>query len=159
MPLITPELAQFLDGPNSIVVGTQDGKLMPECARALLLRCGSDGDSATVWLPAAVAARTIANLAVDKRIAIAAELPSQHKTRQLKGVATKVGDAPANRRATLEQAFELFIVQCGTVGLPRRLLERVVLWPAVEISVRVSAVFEQTPGPGAGEPLPATSVA
>jgi hypothetical protein len=153
MALITPELREFLDGPNSMVAATRDGQKMPECARVLVLRCGDDGESVTLWLPAAVSARTVANLAVDRRIAVAVELPALHKTRQLKGTAIKVGNAPARRRPMLDEAFERFIQQCTTVGMPRRLLERVVRWPATEIAMKVEAVFEQTPGPGAGEPL------
>ncbi|HXU80292.1 MAG TPA: pyridoxamine 5'-phosphate oxidase family protein [Polyangia bacterium] len=152
MPLITPELARFLEGPNSIIVATQDGQRMPECARGLLLRCPG-GDDVTLWLPAAVAARTAANLAVEPRIAVAAELPSAHVTRQLKGIATRVLTAPDQRRALLDEGWEAFVQQCGTVGLPRRLLDRVVRWPVTEIHIRVNAVFDQTPGPGAGEPL------
>jgi hypothetical protein len=155
MALLTPALRQFLEGPNSIIVGTQNGQLVPECARGLMLRCG-EGDQVSVWLPVSASARTIANLAADERIAIALELPSAHVTRQLKGVAIKVGAAPAKRRAMLDEGFERFIEQCGTVGLPRRLLDRVVRWPATEIVVRVEAVFEQTPGPGAGEPFEET---
>src|SRR4029453_1259831 len=99
MALISAELREFLEGPNSIIVATQDGKLMPEAARAMVLRCEQDGDRVTVWLPTTVSARTVANMAIDKPIAVAVELPSQHKTRQLKGVATKVGPAPAKRCA------------------------------------------------------------
>jgi hypothetical protein len=151
MPLITPELARFLEGPNSIIVATQDGQRMPECARGLLLRC--QGDDVTVWLPSAVSARTEANLAADPRIAVAAELPSAHLTRQLKGVVTRVLTAPESHRSLLEEGFEAFVQQCGSVGIPRRLLERVIRWPATEVHLRVNAVFDQTPGPGAGEPL------
>src|SRR6185436_18178589 len=142
MPLITPELARFLEGPNSIIVATQDGQRMPECARGLLLRCPG-GDDVTLWLPAAVEAR----------IAVAAELPSAHVTRQLKGIATRVLTAPDQRRALLDEGWEAFVQQCGTVGLPRRLLDRVVRWPVTEIHIRVNAVFDEARGPGAGEPL------
>jgi hypothetical protein len=153
MPVLTADLRQFLEGPNSIIVATQDGGLMPEAARALVLRCGEDGDSVTMWLPVSEAPRTVANLKADPRIAVAVELPSMHITRQLKGVATKVGNAPAKRRALLDEAFEAFTLQCLAIGLPRRLLDRVVRWPATEITMRVESVFEQTPGPGAGELL------
>jgi hypothetical protein len=50
----------------------------------------------------------------------------------------------------LNEAFEAFTQQCLSIGLPRRLLDRVMRWPATEIVMRVNAVFDQTPGPGAG---------
>jgi hypothetical protein len=148
--VISDELRQFLEGPNSIVVGTQDGRLIPEAARALVLRCGADGDSVTLWLPVSEASRTVTNVAIDQRIAVAVELPALHKTRQLKGVVTKVGNASVKRRAMLDAAFEAFTEQCLAIGLPRRLLDRVVRWPATEVAMRVTSVFDQTPGPGAG---------
>jgi hypothetical protein len=154
MPVLSRELVEFLEGPNSIVVATHDGKLHPEVTRGLTLRCTGD-DTVRVWLPARPAARAVANLALEKRIAVAVELPSLHKTRQLKGVVTAVRPAPDDRRALIDEAFAGFSAQCATIGVPPRLLERVVLWPAVEIELRVDAVFEQTPGPGAGEPLEA----
>ena len=39
MPPLTPEQIAFLEGPNSLVIATQDGNLVPEVTRGLALRC------------------------------------------------------------------------------------------------------------------------
>ena len=39
------------------------------------------------------------------------------------------------------------------VGLPRVATDGWVMWPAVAVRFRVNALFDQTPGPGAGAPL------
>ena len=38
--------------------------------------------------------------------------------------------------------------------MPARLLHPVVRWPALEIVVEVNEIYDQTPGPGAGEKCP-----
>lgn len=72
---------------------------------ALALRYGGDGQSMTLWLPAAPAARSAANLAVEKRLAVSVEL-RRHTPR-----ASSRGWPPrwATRRrarALVDQAFE-----------------------------------------------------
>jgi hypothetical protein len=43
--------------------------------------------------------------------------------------------------------------QLAAVGVSRTLSRRVAWFPSVAIEVRVSEMFEQTPGPNAGVPL------
>ena len=151
MPPLAPALVEFLHGPNSILVATQDGALVPEVARGLAVR--SDGpDRLTVWLGAAASGHTARNLARDSRIAVVLERPTTHRTLQLKGRSVVVRPAPDEDRAYAHAYLDAFFDECGQLGLPRRLLERVARWPLLRIDVEVSALFEQSPGPGAGEP-------
>ena len=152
MPL-TPEQVAFLEGPNSLVVGTQDGRRVPEATRALALRHEA-GDRVTVYLPAGSSDQAVANLAREPRIAVGVSRPSTHKTYQLKGRALEVKPAPADAQPALEQAFAAFVQEAAAVGLPPRLLQPVVYWPAVMVLVEVSEVYDQTPGPGAGGRCP-----
>jgi hypothetical protein len=149
MPLLSPEQRAFLEGPNTLAVATQDGNLMPEATRALTLRCLAD-DRVVVWFPAGIAARAQANLARDPRLAVAVSRPSTHQTFQLKGRAVSVRAAGPEARATIDQAFAAFLQEAGAVGMPPRLLQPIVLWPALEVEIEVSEVYDQTPGPGAG---------
>jgi Pyridoxamine 5'-phosphate oxidase len=153
MPPLTPEQIAFLEGPNSLVIATQDGNLVPEVTRGLALRC-QGGDRVLVWLPARIASRAAANLKVEPRIAVGVSRPSSHQTFQLKGRALKVAEAAPEVQATLEQAFAAYIQEVGAVGMPARFLQPVVRWPLLEILVEVSEIYDQTPGPGAGEKCP-----
>ena len=154
MSLIDDQRAAFLSGPNSVTLATQDGQLRPSCTRALGLRCHAEGDLVTVWLAAAVAGRIAENLAVEPRIAVGVNRASTHQTFQLKGRAVAVRPAPPEREAEYAGHFRALVGEVAQVGLPRRLLEPVVLWPALEIDIEVSEIFDQTPGPGAGERCP-----
>lgn len=153
MPLLSPEQIAFLEGPNTLAIATQDGNLVPEAARALNLRHLGDNRVA-VWLASGVVGRTQQNLTREPRIAVAVSRPSSHQTFQLKGRAVSVKLAGPEARATIEQAFAAFLQEAAAVGLPARLLQPVVLWPALEIVVEVSEIYDQTPGPGAGDRCP-----
>jgi hypothetical protein len=150
MPPFSPEQIAFLEGPNSLVIATQDGNLVPEVTRAVALRC-QGSDQVVVWLPARIATRAVANLKHETRIAVGVSRPSSHKSLQLKGRVLRVAEAATEAQANLERAFEAFIQEAGTVGLPARLLHPVVRWPVVEVTVEVMEIYDQTPGPGAGE--------
>lgn len=151
MPLLSDDLISFLDGPNSVMMATQNGSLKPTSTRALTLECVPGQDRVKVWLPSAVAERALADVRVDKRIAVGCSRASSHQTFQLKGHVVNVRTLPDEIRPELTRRFALFAQECEQVGLPRRLLERVVIWPAVEIEVAVQEIYDQRPGPGAGE--------
>jgi hypothetical protein len=147
---LTEDLRQFLAGPVSIAVATQDGALHPDCTRALAIRPGPGPNQVTVWLPTPIAERACSNLGRDPRIAVGASRPTTHQTFQLKGRAVRVAPGGDDARAIIDGCFEAFTQEALQVGMPRRLLDRVVRWPVVEVEVEVEDVFDQTPGPGAG---------
>ena len=153
MPPLSPAQIAFLEGPNTLAIATQDGNLVPEVTRALTLRHLGDG-RVVVWVVAHTAGGAVANLQREPRIAVGASRPSSHQTFQLKGRAVTVRDAAPEAQATIERAFEDFVKEAGAVGLPARLLQPVVRWPALEIVVEVNEIYDQTPGPGAGERCP-----
>jgi hypothetical protein len=150
MPLLSPAQIAFLEGPNSLVIATQDGSLIPQATRGLTVRCLGP-DRVVAWLPASLAGPAVANLAREPRIALGVSRPSSHQTFQLKGRAVKVGPAAPEAEATVDRAFEAFVQEATAVGMPLRLLQPIVRWPAVEIVVEVTEIYDQTPGPGAGE--------
>ena len=86
MPAITADRAEFISGPNTVVVGTHDGTLHPTSTHGLCVLCSpGGGDRVLVWLPAALAQRALADLAVEPRLAVTCNRASTHRTLQLKG--------------------------------------------------------------------------
>lgn len=151
MPPLTAEIVSFLEGPNSILIATQGGDLVPEIARALTIRCAPDRQRVTITLPTA-AARSIAHLQQDGRIAVVLERPTTHRTLQVKGRAIAIYPTPDSDRPFVERSMQAFFGECELVGMPRRLTDRAARWPLVSVDVEIDQAFEQTPGPGAGEP-------
>jgi hypothetical protein len=154
MALITPPIAAFIEGPNSIMVASHDADLVPEIARAIAVRCAPDGQHVTVVLPTLASHGVIQQLQADPRIAIVLELSSTHRTLQIKGRVVSQRATPDAERALVEQAVLDFAAVLEQIGMPRRLTERLIFWPATSLEVQVDQLFEQSPGPGAGEPLP-----
>lgn len=153
MSRLTAETAQFLEGPNSIMVASHDAGLVPAIARAVALRCAPDGRHLTVFLPTGAAAEVLAQLRADPCVAVVAELVSTHRTLQVKGRVATLAPTPLHERPFIEGAVAAFFEVCAQIGLPRRLTERLVRWPTISVEIAIEQVFEQSPGPGAGEPL------
>ena len=58
-------------------------------------------------------------------------------------------DQTLTQDATGTLAYLMF----EAMGLPRAMLDGCKAWPCTAIDVQVTQLFEQTPGPGTGEPL------
>jgi hypothetical protein len=151
--VISDEVFAFLAGGKSIVVGSRDAQLLPECARAVGLRAWPDRRHVSVFLPLATSARTLENLRDNGRIAITVSNPPDHRTVQLKGTLHAL--APASEEDV--EAVRAYIAQVAAVldvlGMPAQLVSRINGLPCVRADVRVGELFLQTPGPGAGMAL------
>jgi len=151
--LIGSELQQFLESGVSVLAGTRDRILVPEAIRGFGLRVEAQGRELAVFVPRVWGARTLANLRDNGRIAVAAARPADHRSVQVKGALVEVRDGDATDRAAIERYRELLVRDFGAIGYPPRVLHRLNVWPCDVVRLRVEALFEQTPGPRAGEPL------
>jgi hypothetical protein len=83
------------------------------------------------------------NLRANGAIAVTCSRPSTYRTVQLKGVATELGDPTGGQLEAVQRHLDSFIREVETV-LGADLLS---------VTFEVREVFEQTPGPKAGERL------
>lgn len=151
--MLSAELASFLESGIAILVGTRDARLFPECMRAIGARVEAGGAELTIFLPEAVAARTVANLRENGRLAVGFSRASDHRSFQVKGRVLALGPARETDRADIERYRCALAAELQAVGLPPRITLRMVHWPAHAVRLHVDSVFVQTPGPGAGAPL------
>lgn len=152
--MIDGSLAEFLQQGLGIHVGTRDTRDEPHGARALALTVDADGVRLTVYLATVAATRLLADLESNGQIAVSLGRPVDDRACQVKGVVTTIRAARAEERAVVLAQFEGFRDQLDAIGIPRVLTQRWATWPAMAIEFRATAVFEQTPGPGAGEARP-----
>jgi hypothetical protein len=150
---ISAELAAYLEAGVSITVGTRDGALNPDGARAWAVRVDADRVHLTVFVHAGAAPALLRNLEAHPEIALAFDRPIDNRACQVKGRFETSRRARADERAMVERQADGFLAQLETIGIPRALTAGWMVWPAVAIRLRVTELFEQTPGPGAGEPL------
>jgi hypothetical protein len=150
---IPDELAAFLESGVSIVVATRDGELSPDGAAGMAVRVHADRSHLTVFLYEEAARRVLRNLKSHPEIALDLDLPTTHRACQVKGLYVSSRRAKAAERAEVERQGEAFAADLEAIGIPRVMLAGWKTWPCTAIEVRVTQLFEQTPGPGAGEPL------
>jgi len=143
-----------LEPGTSVLVGTVDARGVPSCCRGLALVSDDDLATARVYVPIATSQETIANIATTARIAVCMSHPVDHATIQLKGRAVATRLATEAEAARVRGLFKEFGAVLGTIGIPQTVMRTIVDWPAFAIDIEVDAVFEQTPGPKAGVPLP-----
>jgi hypothetical protein len=149
---IPSELHDFLESGITILVGSRDARLVPEAVRGVCGRIGKDGTELTIWLPAATAARTLANVADNARLAVYF-CSIDHRSFQFKGRVTSTREARPEERVELERYRAALAQHWGCIGMPPRLTHRMVVWPAHALTMQVESVFVQTPGPGSGVAL------
>jgi hypothetical protein len=152
---IPEELVDFFEGGTSILVGTCDAAQRPENARAVGARVARDRRRIEIYLNEATAARTLANLKTNPRIAVCFCRPIDHRTVQVKGRALSSRTADDSEKVVVERYLSAFVEALYLVGMTRSLTSRLGRWPSVVVELEVSELFHQTPGPGAGRRLDA----
>lgn len=153
-PMIIPsEVIESLQGGLSLLVAScgRDGR--PACTRGVGLRIWPDRQHVTLFLAIATAKPVSEQLLVRPSIAFVISRPSDYRTVQMKGTVVAQRDAAESDRALVSEYVRAFADQVDDLGVPRQIGLRIAHWPCLALDVRVSEIFVQTPGPGAGEPL------
>jgi hypothetical protein len=152
--MISPELAAFLHGGVSIHIATRSGNLEPHGARVAAVAIDPDGTHVTAYVPKVAAAPIVADLKANRQAAICFVRPHDDRACQLKGEFLGAGPAAARERTTIERQWKAFVADLAQIGFARQATEGWKTWPAIAVRLRVTALFNQTPGPGAGAPIP-----
>lgn len=152
--MLTDErVRRYLGAGMHMAVGTVDAAGNPCVCDAVALALDPGGSAVTVYLPVAIAAETVANLATNGRVAIVSTFPPDHGTVQLKGRSRGVRLAGPEQRDFVAESLGRLAEVLEQMGLPRAITLSVQHWPAFAVDVEVESVFDQTPGPRAGELL------
>lgn len=148
--MIPQPIVEFLKTGISVMVGTRDTSLMPECTRAWGIEVGAGRGAVTVFLSEAFAGKTIENLRGNGNIAVTCTRPTDHTTCQLKGRVLSIKPATKAHRGVSRRWHRDFIAELRAIGVPSALGEAWIAEPTVAVEIAVTEVFDQTPGPGAG---------
>ena len=151
--MIPPDLHEFLEAGVSVLVGTRSDRLLPEAARGLAARVEAGGAELTVFLPKATSDQTIEYLRHNGRIAVCVSRPCDHRSVQLKGSVISIREADESDRQHILQYRIALAETWGTIGIPPRITLRMSHWPCHAVRLRAESIFNQTPGPGAGNSL------
>lgn len=149
--MIHPAMVELLQTGVSVVVGTRDAALMPECTRAWGIRVGTDRRTVTIFLTETISKQTFENLRENGHVAISCTRPTDHVACQLKGRLRAIRPADQRDREDSRQWHRAFVEEVVAVGMPASVCEAWITEPALAVDIDVTDVFHQTPGPGTGE--------
>lgn len=153
--MISDDVAQFLQQGLSIHIATRDARMAPLGARALALRVDEDRRRLTVYVTETAAERLLPALESSRQAAVNVGRPEDDRACQVKGVLEGIRHADATDRQVIESQWRGLLNQLALIGVAPDAVASWVTWPALAIELRATALFEQTPGPLAGAPLPA----
>jgi len=148
---LSQELADFLQSGISISIATRDGSLTPNGTRAWAVTADDDRTHITAFLYANTAEPILRDLHAHPEVALGFDRPSDSRACQVKGSYVASHRCRAVDRKVIDRQVAGFFADLGTIGIPAALFRGWKTWPAVAIRIRVTDVFHQTPGPGAGE--------
>jgi hypothetical protein len=151
--MIDRELARFLGEGLGIHIGTRDKHLQPNGARVTAISVDDDGTHVVVYVPEVAAPRVLHDLQTTGPAAVVLARPTDDKACQIKGVFAGARPATAAERPGVAAQWARFLDNLELIGIPRAALAAWSIWPSVAIRIRVTALFNQTPGAGAGAPL------
>lgn len=152
--MITTDLAAFLEGGVAIHIATRNDRLEPNGARVAAVKVEPDGAHVTAYVPKVAARPIIADLEANQQIALGFGRPSDDRACQIKGIFVGSRAALPRERKLVDRQWDALLADLAHIGFPRQLTEGWKTWPSIAIRLRVTALFSQTPGPGAGAPMP-----
>ncbi len=148
---LTDDLVAFLDSGLSMLAASRDAELRPTVSRAVAIQPGADRGVVTVFLSDAAAASLLALLGPGVPLAFTCTHVATLRTLQLKGIVTRVRPATEDERPMIARQSGGYTDALSVIGFPPSVVRRWVTWPATAAEMRIHSIFEQTPGPGAGQ--------
>lgn len=149
---------RFLDRSLSVNVATSDSVGRPLVARAVAARVSQDGGRLTVLIDGRANAALVAAVAGTGRLAVVFTEPSTHRSIQIKDNHATVADPTAEEAALPGPYIDGFSAELAGMGFTEAFVRAVMAFdPAdlVALHLDPAEVFDQTPGPKAGERIPA----
>jgi hypothetical protein len=148
--MIQGELATFLQEGVGIYIGTRNQALEPNGARAIAARVGADG-AIVIYLAVVAAARLMPDLESNGLAAVTFGRPVDERAVQVKGTFLGARPAREDERGLIQQQWDNFTRSLEMIGVAPEARSAWPKWPATAITLKPTAVFEQTPGPSAGQ--------
>jgi hypothetical protein len=146
-------LAEFLESGLGIHLGTRNERLEPSGCRATAIKVEGDGKHVVVYVPKAAAPQIFENLRTNGRAAISMARPADERAVQVKGLMLFSWEAKPEEDALARVQWAGFLGQLEGIGLPGVATNSWQVFPCVAVRIKVTAVFNQTPGPDAGAAL------
>jgi hypothetical protein len=151
--MIDEQLAAFLQDGVGIHIGTRNRQFEPNGARAISVRVEQDGEHLTVYLSRAAAARVLPDLEANGLAAVVFARPTDERACQVKGTFVATRSVAGDEHAWAKAQWNAFLDSLEHIGIPKAAATTWISDADVALRLKVTAIFEQTPGPDAGKTL------
>ena len=151
--MIDRELAAFLEEGIGIEIGTRNAHLEPSGARVIAVLVEDDGRHVVAYVPDPSSTRVLPDLESNGHVALVCARPPDERACQLKGLFAGARAAADEERALVEGQWARWLDRLTTIGFARETFAHWSTWPCTAVRMRVTDIFNQTPGPGAGARL------
>jgi len=151
--MIDKLLAAFLEGGVGVHLGTRNAELEPNGARAISVKVERDRQHLMVFISDVAARRVLPDLEANGQAALTFARPTDERACQVKGVFVDVRKVHSEELARARQQWSDFLDNLEYIGIPRLASRTWTDVPDLAIRLRVTAVFDQTPGPDAGKTI------
>lgn len=149
---LNDDVLEYLRGGIAVQVATATPTGRPQATNAWGPRWNGDG-TITLFLDTAAAGQTLANLAVNGKIAVITADPVSYRSIQFKGKWLSASQPTDEEREWVKRHRELFTTAMALVGDDPEAIRNRWLDEVTRVDFEVEAAFDQTPGPNAGLPL------
>jgi hypothetical protein len=153
--VLAPETVTFLEGGSSLIVATASTTGEPHATRGWgVTFLGGDPPEVRLLL-GSDDPTCLEHAATSARIAVTgADVKTLHSV-QFKGLVAEIEPATDDDRARAGRFLDDFFGAVEQIdGTPRELMEHLVPVGFVACRVRITEVYDQTPGPAAGASIP-----
>jgi hypothetical protein len=155
VPQLPPEWIAHLAAGVAYRIASCSADGTPGLCRALAAEALPDG-RLRVFFDAAAGPDVHDAVRETGRVAVVMGLPSTHRSLHVKGVDAQVAHAGPEHRPLLEARFDAFAAQLAPFGFQREVVGH--RWygapdDLTAITFTLSGAWNQTPGPGAGQPV------
>jgi hypothetical protein len=151
--MIDATLARFLEEGLGVHLGTRNDQLEPNGARAIAVKVDETVGHVFVYLADVAAKRVLPDLAANGLAAVVCARPIDERACQLKGTFVASRPATADERPFVMAQWDGFMKQLETIGVSRASMTGWATWPLTVITIKATAVFNQTPGVEASTPI------
>lgn len=152
--MLDQALTEFLESGLAIHIGTRNAAMRPNGCRVTAVRVEEQGQHLVAYLPKAATADVFDDLTSNGQAAVSLTRPTDDRAVQVKGEFVSMRDAEPSEEAFVLGQWQSLLKELDLIGLaPLTSTSTWLMWPCVAVTIRVTAVFSQTPGPEAGAVL------
>lgn len=152
--MLDKSLTEFLELGLATHIGTRNQRMEPNGCRVTAVRVEEQGRHLIAYLPKAATGAVIDDLKNNGQAAVSFARPTDDRAVQVKGEFVSMRDADPSEEEFVMAQWRGLLKELDVIGLAALTSTSTwLMWPCVAVTIRVTAVYSQTPGPEAGAVL------